>query len=42
MQQLIYSPKVVVPFLMDIEKNKSAIAVSTKKFFDSYGLTVYE
>lgn len=42
MHQLVYNSKVVVPFAIKEENEKKLIALSTKKFFDSYGLTVYE
>jgi len=42
MRQLTSTPKVIVPFHHDSERDLNTISVSSKKFFDSYGLVAYE
>lgn len=42
MRELTTTPTVVVPFLTDAERDLTTISVSSKRFFDSYGLVTHE
>lgn len=42
MRQLTTTPKVVVPFTTEAERDLSTISISSKRFFDSYGLVAHE
>lgn len=41
-RDLVNSKKVTFPFLSNLENNISKLSISTKKFFDSYGLVINE